>query len=84
MDRDLSLRDVMTTDEVADEVGVTVGYVSRLCKTGRLRAVKRQGVWFIERDSVVSWLRTRRGPGRPSPSPAPEPEAEQLDLDFDK
>ena len=82
----VTVSDVMTTDEVAEELGVTVGYVSRLCKTGRLRAVKRQGVWLVDRDSVVRWRRTKRGRGRPSPSPSPspEPEPEQLDLDLNE
>ena len=73
---------VWTTVGLAEEAGVTTNYVGRLCRQGRLDALQLGGRWLITDESARRWLRTRRGPGRPSPSPEPEPE--QLDLGINK
>lgn len=62
--------------------GATSSYISRLCRDGRLDAVKASGVWLIDQQSARRWLRTRRGPGRPPAGTRPE-RGEQLELGVD-
>jgi len=71
--------DVMTTAEVAKAGDVSQAYVRQLIQDGRLQAVKVSGRWLVERGSVVRWLRTRRGRGRPPEGTRPKG-GEQLEL----
>jgi len=74
---------VWTTVALAEEAGVTVSYVGRLCRQGRLDAMWVGGRWLIADESARRWMRTRRGPGRPRADDRP-PGGEQLDLDLHK
>ena len=60
-----TVAETMTTQEVADVAGTTPEHVARLCREGRLKARKVGRTWLVSEESVYSWLRTRRGPGRP-------------------
>ena len=62
----------MVTSEIAESAGISERRVRQLIAEGRLNAVKLGGVWIIDRESFWRWLRTRRGPGRPSKDERPE------------
>jgi len=74
-----TVAEVMTTAEVAKAGGVSRGRVLQLIHEGRLDAVKRDREWLVYEASVLRWLRTRRGPGRPRKDARPE-RGEQLEL----
>jgi len=73
---------VWTSGPLAEAAGVSVGYISKLCRDERLVAFKIGNNWVIEDESARRWLRTRRKPGRP-PKDERERDAEQLDLDLE-
>ena len=43
---------MITTIEFAKKYGVTVRYVQRLCKDGRIKAEKSYTMWMIDDDQV--------------------------------
>lgn len=56
--------DVLTIQEVADELNVTPGRVRQLCQENLLgRKFGRQ--WLITRAELDEYKNTRRPPGRP-------------------
>jgi excisionase family DNA binding protein len=47
----------LNASEMAREVGVSVSYIARLCREGRIAAEKVGGVvWTIERQEVLRWI----------------------------
>ena len=48
-----------STQELADEAGVSRRYVSRLCKQGVIPAQKAGDNWIIFDDDARAWLATR-------------------------
>ncbi len=69
----------LSTQEVADRLGVSVFTIRRYIRTGKLRAVKLDGLYRLSHDDVREFLKTREiylgpvppGSGLPSPQ-APE------------
>ena len=57
--------DILSTEQVADLLGVSPHYVRTLCHDGRLNCFKLSREWLITRASVEEYQRTRRPPGRP-------------------
>ncbi|MCE7937514.1 hypothetical protein DCC79_09305 [bacterium] len=70
----------LSTQEVADRLGVSVFTIRRYIRTGKLRAVKLDGLYRLSHDDVKEFLQTREiylgpvptGSGPHSP-PAPDP-----------
>jgi len=56
----------VTVAALAEAGGVTPGYISRLCRDGRLKAIKLGTVWLIAERSAERWLEHRAGRGRPA------------------
>ena len=70
-----------TVKGVVKASGATSGYIRRLCREGRLDAVKVGGAWLIDQDSVDRWLRSDRKPG-PKPKGTQPTGGEQLPMDL--
>ncbi len=51
---------VYTASSLADEAGVNVTYVARLCRLGKIRAEKVGPIWLIQREEARAWLERRR------------------------
>jgi excisionase family DNA binding protein len=49
----------MTVSEASRKLGVNVETVYRLLYSGRLKAVKREGVWNIDPESVVQRMKRK-------------------------
>jgi excisionase family DNA binding protein len=64
--------DWLTTKEAAHHLAVRHEYVSELCRTGKLQAVKRANAWFIDPASVVRYKDGYRKPG-PKPNARAQP-----------
>lgn len=68
----------LSTQEVADRLGVSVFTIRRYIRTGKLKAVKLDGVYRLSREDLAEFLKSREiylgalpsGPEPPSP-PAP-------------
>ena len=61
--------------------GATSSYISRLCREGRLDALKVQGVWLIQPESAERWLRSDRKRG-PKPKGTTSERGQQLEMDL--
>lgn len=48
-----------STQEVADRLGVSVFTIRRYIRAGKLRAVKLDGVYRVQREELASFLRER-------------------------
>jgi len=70
----------VTVRELAKAAGVTEGRIRQVIGDGLLDAVKVAGAWHIKDVSAVTWLHTRRRPGRPPKSK----NADQLKLDLEE
>jgi len=55
------MRGSMTVAEASRKLGVRVETVYKLLYSGRLQAVKKDGVWRIDAESVQARLSTQRG-----------------------
>ncbi len=49
------LSDYLTTDEAAEIVGLTPAALRRRARAGELGAVKRGGIWWLQRDEVTQY-----------------------------
>ena len=50
----------VTPEQLAERVGVSASYISRLCRQGRIKASKPGGRdWLIPDDEAERWLRER-------------------------
>jgi len=72
-----------TVREVAELGGVSTRRVRELCRTGKLWAVKRAGVWLIPNVTAWAWVQRDRKPGRPRKEDRPL-SGEQLGLDLNE
>jgi hypothetical protein len=62
----MSLRHLMTTRQVAEKNGVTVGTVSRWCREGAIfPIILINGIWMIEPFHRVNKNKGKVGAGRP-------------------
>jgi excisionase family DNA binding protein len=65
----------LTTQEVADRLGVSVFTIRRYIRAGQLRAIKLDGVYRIGRDDMAAFLKAREiggaagAAGRAHPAP---------------
>ena len=65
----------LSTQEVADRLGVSVFTIRRYIRTGKLKAVKLDGVYRLSAQDLAEFLRSREiyigplpgGPREPSP-----------------
>ena len=62
----------MTTVEASEILGVTKGYVARLCQKGKLRAHKVGRDWIVDPESVEAYKNAPKNKGG-RPRKAPEP-----------
>ena len=72
-----------TTGKLADAAGATSGYISQLCREGRLDAEKVGRDWMIVDESARRWLASPRKVGRPRKDEARPNGGDQLVLDLD-
>jgi DeoR/GlpR family transcriptional regulator of sugar metabolism len=49
----------LSTSEAAERAEVTEMHIRRLSDLGTLKAVKRDGVWFVEPESLARWIEDR-------------------------
>jgi excisionase family DNA binding protein len=66
----------LTTQEVADRLGVSVFTIRRYIRAGKLRAVKLDGAYRLSRDELAAFLRSRQigsGAGSSGATDAPPP-----------
>jgi excisionase family DNA binding protein len=56
---------ILSTQQAADELGVTAHYVRVLCQEGRLACFKLSREWLVKRSSLEAFKATRRSRGRP-------------------
>jgi excisionase family DNA binding protein len=57
---EVATRTLLTTDEAAAVLGVTRCYVAELAFIGRIRGVKMDRRWLLDRDSLEGYLEDRR------------------------
>ena len=70
---ELDRQDVMTVDEVADQLGVNARAVKRLARSGDLPHLQIQGTRMFLRTTVADFIRWQAGEGpRPDPVPLPQ------------
>ena len=67
---DLDRQDLMTVDEVADELGLSPRAVKRLARSGDLPSLQIQGTRMFLRTAVADFVRWQAGEG-PRPDPLP-------------
>jgi excisionase family DNA binding protein len=70
----------LTTQEVADRLGISVFTIRRYIRAGKLRAVKLDGVYRLSREELAEFLKSREIGGTPhlpasSDAPASDPSA---------
>ena len=58
--------ELLTTKQVADELGVTRMLILRFIKKGRLKAIKVGDIWLLDRRDVDAFSRIPRKTGRPA------------------
>lgn len=63
----------LSTQEVADRLGISVFTIRRYIRAGKLRAVKLDGVYRLSRDELAEFLKSREIGSFPAPNGAPEP-----------
>lgn len=64
-----SSTDLLSTEEAAEILGISVRHVQRLCRDKSLKFGRKIGsAWVITRAEVEAYQRTRRRPGRPRKS----------------
>lgn len=56
---------MLTVEDAAVQLGVTTRWVQEMCETGKLKAIKKSGVWDIDRQSFNRLAKRDRKPGRP-------------------
>lgn len=63
-------KEYLTTQEVAELLGVSTSRVRQLLLAGKIPADRTgdryRGNWYIDPASVEEFQKTRRGPGRPA------------------
>jgi excisionase family DNA binding protein len=64
--------DVLTTREVAAELGVSIRRVEALIHAGRLKARQAGRYWLVHRADLAA-VRERKRTGRPRKAPAKKP-----------
>ena len=70
--------ELLSTQDVAEQLSTTARHVSRLCREARLRAVQKGRAWFVDPQSVVSYVAALRAAGGPwSKSPRSFPKKNQ-------
>jgi excisionase family DNA binding protein len=57
------LSDWLTTEVAADLSGFHVEYVRRLIRSGEIKGKKWGREWMVEKESLISYLKTERHPG---------------------
>jgi excisionase family DNA binding protein len=62
--------DYVSTQDLADRLGVSVFTIRRYIRAGKLPAVKLDGVYRVSRDDIAEFLRSREisGPHAPADS----------------
>lgn len=53
------MKEYLSTQEVADRLGVSVFTIRRYIRAGKLRAVKLDGAYRLSRDELQKFLRSR-------------------------
>ncbi len=56
---------LMTAEQVAEQMQVTVEWVHGMTREGRMPAIKLGRYWRFDREDVENWLRERRQQPRP-------------------
>ena len=62
----------LSTQEVADRLGISVFTIRRYIRAGKLRAVKLDGVYRLSREELAEFLKSREIGGLPPSNGAPE------------
>lgn len=62
----------MSTQEVADRLGVSVFTIRRYIRSGKLRAVKLEGSYRVSREEMTEFLKAREIGQQPGQASAPE------------
>lgn len=47
---------LLSSVEAAEIAGVTSGYITRVCREGKLKGVRRDASWFVERAELETYL----------------------------
>ncbi|MDQ1299455.1 MAG: Helix-turn-helix protein, partial [Patescibacteria group bacterium] len=47
---------LLSSAEAAEIAGVTSGYITRVCREGKLKGVRRDASWFVERAELETYL----------------------------
>jgi len=55
----------LTTPQTAERLGVSVDWVNKLIRAGKLSARMIGRDWLVDPESVAHYRATRRAPGRP-------------------
>jgi excisionase family DNA binding protein len=63
----------LTTQEVADRLGVSVFTIRRYVRSGKLKAVRLEGSYRVSRDELQAFLRDREIGGESTDLPAGGP-----------
>jgi excisionase family DNA binding protein len=50
----------LTASDLAKMANVDFSYICRLCRTGRIPAIKHGPAWLIRREDALAWLASRR------------------------
>jgi excisionase family DNA binding protein len=61
----------MSTQEVADRLGVSVFTIRRYIRSGKLRAVRLEGVYRVSRQDMTEFLKAREIGQQPGQAGAP-------------
>lgn len=69
MSRDFNPKEWLTTAEAAEVTGYNVRYLRQLVNQGKVRAIKRGGIFWIEKESAVAYADKMRelGPAKHDP-----------------
>lgn len=67
------MSEYLTTQEVADRLGVSVFTIRRYIRAGMIRAVRLEGGYRLSRDDLAEFLKSREIGGFPVSSEASEP-----------
>ncbi|MFN2251222.1 MAG: helix-turn-helix domain-containing protein [Anaerolineae bacterium] len=63
----------MSTQEVADRLGVSVFTIRRYIRSGKLRAVRLEGGYRVSRDDIAEFLKAREIGHQPGQAGASDP-----------
>ena len=56
---------LLSVSEAAAESGLSGSRIRKAIAAGQIRAVRLEGMWLIDSESLAEFIDERRGPGRP-------------------